>query len=97
MNYYLFVTARVTDWNKFARYAELAAEHIKECGGEYIIRKAESEMLEGVWDEDVKVVISKWKSKEDALNFFNGDKYQKEIKPLRDGTGKFMVRLIKGC
>lgn len=95
MSYYLFITAKVTNWEKFMVYAKKAGDHVTECGGEYIIRNSKTQMLEGEWDPEVKVVVSKWKSKEDALSFFNGDTYQKEIKPLRDGTGIFTVMLTE--
>ncbi|MDI9347621.1 MAG: DUF1330 domain-containing protein [Methylacidiphilales bacterium] len=95
--YYLIITAQITDYGKFKSYAVATAEYVAELGGEYIVRAGQTELLEGVFDMGSKVVISRWKSKEHALSFWQSEKYQSVLKPLRENTGTFTVLLIEGA
>lgn len=89
---YLLIEARITDPKKFADYASAAGALVARLGGSYVVMRGEQEWLEGPTDS-ARTVVSKWPDRAAALAFWNSDEYA-EIKPLRDGTGDFRVRLV---
>jgi uncharacterized protein (DUF1330 family) len=90
----MLVQAKITDPVRFRSYAEIASRLVKKFGGRYIVLGGESLQLEGVTTSQ-KCVISEWPDIETALQFWNSPEYA-EAKLLREGTGEFDVRLIKG-
>ncbi len=90
---YMIITARITDAARFIEYAKQAAALVQEMGGQYLlVRPRQAETLEGDWDEEEKLVISRWPDAETARAFWNSDRYR-DIKRLRDGAAKVTVRL----
>jgi len=79
---------------RFGPYAKAAAELITKFGGRYLVRGAPAKMLEGEYLKRVRVVLTAFPSMKIATEFWNSDAYQKDAKPLRDGTGIFDVALF---
>lgn len=52
------------------------------------------ETLEGVHD-DSRIVVSRWPDRAAVMAFWHSAQYA-AIKPLREGTGQFRVRLVDG-
>jgi len=80
---------------QFKKYAAAAAKLVVEFGGEYIVRGAPPHSLEGDWQLETKLVISKWVSKDEALAFWNSPEYAM-VKKLRLGTANVRVTLFEG-
>lgn len=96
MSAYMLVIAELEDMEGFRDYAIAAAELIGKFGGEYVVRGAKDPVtLEGNWPEEKKVVVSKWPSMEAAQEFWNSPEYA-EVKKLRLGKAKVVVRLFNG-
>lgn len=93
---FIVAIARVDDWSDdFQRYADRAADLTAEHGGEYVIRGKPHANVEGGLFDDRVAVISKFPTLEAAKALWNSDAYQKEIKPLRDGTGLYDVAIFE--
>ena len=92
----MLVIAEIENLEEFRDYAVAAADLIEKFGGEYIVRGAkEAVTLEGDWSEEKKVVVSRWPSIEAAQEFWNSPEYA-EVKKLRLGKAKVVVRLMSG-
>ncbi|GFH55228.1 hypothetical protein CTEN210_11704 [Chaetoceros tenuissimus] len=93
---YVLIEAKLdpTQLEQFGIYVPKVAALVQKYGGEYIVLKGEHTPLEGEWD-DTRIVLQKWKSKEDALNWWNSDEYQ-QVKQIRKGTGDFRIMLVEG-
>ena len=91
---YLVITAKVTDPQAFAPYAQQAAQLLAHHGGQYLVRGGTQDLLEGD-DDGRRVVISRFADRAAALAFWNSDAYA-HLKTLRAGTGVFDVRLVEG-
>ncbi|MBL8644350.1 MAG: DUF1330 domain-containing protein [Rhodospirillaceae bacterium] len=79
---------------KFGAYAKAAGALVTQFGGRYLVRGAPVKMLEGQYLSRVRLVLSAWPSMDAANKFWNSDAYQKDAKPLREGTGIFDVALF---
>lgn len=96
MTAYMVIIAEVTDGEQFMKYAKEAGKLVGEFGGLYVVRGKDSKVLEGIWPDEQKTVISQWPSIEAALAFWNSPQYAR-IKKLRLGTAKVRVKLFEGC
>ena len=89
----LVILARISDPERFARYAEVMPGIVARHGGRYhILGGGEIRALEGGWDCR-RVVVSDWPSREAAEAFWNSAEYA-EAKRLREGAGEFQVLLV---
>ena len=77
-----------------AAYGKAVAALLPRYGGRYLVRGAPQKALEGEWLSRMRVVVSVWPSLAAATDFWNSDAYQKETKPLRDGSGVYDVALF---
>jgi len=97
MSAYLVAVAHITDFNdNVKKYAQLSAQWAAENGGEYKIRGAAATVGEGELLAGRSVIVSKFPSMEHLKAFYESDKYQKEIKPLREGSGTYDIALFEG-
>jgi len=96
MSAYILVCGKIYDFEKFKPYAEAAAKLVAQNGGVYLVRGGETQALEGEWDADNKLVISKWPDRQTALRFWNSPEYR-EVSALREGCGEFTVTLVDGA
>ena len=97
MTAYLIAVAQITNFNdNVKKYAQLSAEWAQENGGEYIVRGPAQNIGEGELFEGRSVIISKFPSMEQLKAFYESDRYQKEIKPLREGTGTYDITFYEG-
>ncbi|MBT4739706.1 MAG: DUF1330 domain-containing protein [Rhodospirillaceae bacterium] len=94
---YVVAIARIdkmTDGLKeyIGKAADLSAEH----GAEYVVRGPAKEVLEGDYLNGRSVVVSKFETLEKAESYYHSDAYQKDIKPLREGSGVYDVAIFEG-
>jgi uncharacterized protein (DUF1330 family) len=60
-------------------------------GGEYKATGKPSLLLEGTWPEGRAVVVEKYPCLEAIKKFWYSEQYQKEVMPLRAGSGDYTV------
>ena len=60
-------------------------------GGEYKATGKPSLLLEGTWPEGRAVVVEKYPCLDAIKKFWYSDQYQKEVMPLRAGSGDYTV------
>ena len=91
---YLIVTAQIHDRQRFlAGYAPAAAALTERFGGEYLIRAAGAEVLEGDHPGG-SVVVSRWPDKAAALAFWNSSEYA-QARRLRQGIADCQVLVVE--
>ena len=89
----MIIIARISDPQRFARYAEAVPGIVARYGGRYhVLGGGEIQALEGDWDSR-RVVVSDWPSRQAAEAFWNSPEYA-EAKGLREGAGEFTVLLV---
>ena len=89
---YLIAIAQITDFNdNVKKYAQLSAEWAAENGGEYVIRGPAAEVAEGELLAGRSVIVSTFPTMDQLKAFYDSDRYQKEIKPLREGSGTYDI------
>ena len=92
---FLLMTARITDSDKVAAYAEaleasgLYAAH----GGVVQVSGVPANAVEG-WPAGINAVLARFPSRAAAEAFWFSAKYQQDIKPLRRGAGTFQVAIF---
>lgn len=96
MSAYILVCGKITDPERFKPYAIAAAELVAQKGGVYLVRGGATQALEGAWDPENKLVISKWPDRQTALDFWNSPEYR-EVSAMRKGAGEFTVTLVDGA
>ena len=92
---FLLIRAKIFDPDRFGAYAAATAALVDRLGGRYRVIGGNPELLEGVWPDGWRIVISEWPSREAALHFWNSPEYA-AIRPLRAGAADAMVMLLDG-
>lgn len=72
-------------------YAQKSAELAHKHGGKYIVRGQPAEIIEGEQLSGKSLVILEFATMEQLLGYVKGDEYQKNVKPLRKGTGIYDI------
>ena len=91
---YLIITAQLHDRERFlAGYAPAAAALTARFGGEYVLRAAGAEVLEGAHPGG-SVVVSRWPDKAAALAFWNSPEYA-DVRWLREGVADCQVLIVE--
>ena len=91
---YLVVTYRaISDQEKWAAYAKLAAPAIQKAGGRYIVRGMPSKTYEKGMNQ--RVVILEFDSVEKATAAHESPDYQVALRALGNGADRDM-RLVEG-
>jgi uncharacterized protein (DUF1330 family) len=89
---YILTVVEITQVTEdFKRYSAAAAALSKQFGGEYLIRGKAAKVYEGKLFEGKSVVLSRFPSMEQLKAFYESDEYQKNLKPLRAGTGIYDI------
>ena len=91
---YLIVTAQLRDREQFlAGYAPAAAALTARFGGEYVLRAAGAEVIEGEHPGG-SVVVSRWPDKAAALAFWSSPEYA-DVRRLREGIADCQVLIVE--
>ncbi len=91
---YIVVTyRRITDQDKWAAYAKLAAPAIQKAGGKFIVRGKPSKVYESGMNE--RVVIVEFDNVHKALSAHETPAYQEALKALGDGAERDF-RIVEG-
>lgn len=90
---YIVATVNITDPVRFAAYGKAIAGLSERHGGEYIVRGAISEVLEGDVSPSERVVVSRYPSAEAARGYARSAEYASAA-ALRVGAGTVEMRLL---
>jgi len=94
MKGYVIVEVEVFDKERYEEYKKLAAESIAFYGGKYLVRSAQTEMLEGEWHPQ-RIVVLEFPSKERAKEWWNSEMYA-QPKKIRNQTAKTKMIVVDG-
>lgn len=93
---YIVAIARIDNMTDgLKEYIGKAADLSEEHGAEYVVRGPAKEVVEGDFLAGRSVVVSKFETLEKAEAYYKSDAYQKEIKPLREGSGVYDVAIFE--
>jgi uncharacterized protein (DUF1330 family) len=90
---YVVVNANVTDPEKYAGYAPLAAKAIEAFGGRYLARGGKSETLEG--SSFPRGVVLEFESYENAVKWYHSAEYQ-AARDRRQGAAELNMMVVEG-
>ncbi len=76
-------------------YAQKSAALAKQSGGRYIVRGKVIEQIEGSLYEGKSMVILEFPTMEQLTAFVKGEEYQRNVKPLRAGTGIYDIGIFE--
>jgi uncharacterized protein (DUF1330 family) len=92
---YMLVLAQLAGApDRGSAYAKAVAALVPQYGGQYLVRGGPARVVEGEWLTRMRVVLTAFPSLQAATDFWFSDTYQKDVKPLRDGTGLYDVALF---
>ena len=93
---YLLAVCEITKMSEDMKlYSQKSAELIKQHGGEYVMRGKPAQNIEGDVLDGKVVVLSKFPSLADVDAFVNGEEYQNNVKPLREGSGTYHIAIYE--
>jgi len=76
---------------KLKEYSELSAKLARQHGGKYVIRGKSPSVVSGQLLTNKVVILLEFPSMENLNAFYTSDAYQKDCKPLREGTGIYDI------
>jgi uncharacterized protein (DUF1330 family) len=92
---YMLVLAQLSGApDRGGAYAKAVAALVPQYGGKYLVRGGPLKVVEGEWLSRMRVVLTAFPSMQSATDFWYSDAYQKNTKPLREGTGLYDVALF---
>jgi uncharacterized protein (DUF1330 family) len=92
MSVYLVAFVKITNRTPtFPEYIKKSSELLAKFNAEYLVRGPAASVVEGDFLQGRSMVVSKWPSMERAMEYWNSDEYQKDIKPLREGSGVYDI------
>ncbi|WP_257828105.1 DUF1330 domain-containing protein [Burkholderia glumae] len=91
--YWLSIYRNISDTDKMAAYAKLAAPAVAEAGGRYLVRNTPAEVFEGGLRE--RAVIIEFDSLEAALAARHSPAYHAALKALDNGAERDF-RVVEG-
>ncbi len=95
MPVYLVSVCRITHPGPTLKtYAEKSAQLIARHGGRYLARGKPVEVVSGELFADRVLIIAEFPDRAHFEAFYYSDEYQKDCKPLREGTGIYDIGLF---
>lgn len=76
-------------------YAQRSAELVRKYGGRYTVRGQPVEVVEGEKMAGKSMVIVEFETMDKLLAYMKGDEYQRNVKPLRKGTGIYDIAVYE--
>lgn len=73
------------------KYSEESARLARQHGGKYVLRGKSANVVSGNLLANKVVVMLEFPSMEHLNAFYTSDAYQKDCKPLREGTGIYDI------
>ena len=95
MNAYMIIVCKMHDREKFINgYGKAVPLLVEKYGGKYLVVAPGAVSLEGALEGYSSVAISRWPSKQAALDFWNYEEYM-EVKKLRENLADVEVLLVE--
>ena len=91
---YVIANVTVTDPVRYEEYRKLVPGTLEKYGGEFIVRGAQIEVLEGSW-RPARLVIVEFPSVEQARAWWHSPEYS-EAKALRQATSEGTLLIVQG-
>jgi len=89
---YMVAVCKITNMKpELKEYAQKSAALMQQHGGRYIVRGLPVENYDGDILDGKSVICAEFPSMDDLKAFIEGDEYQNNIKPLREGTGEYHI------
>ncbi len=89
---YIVAICAITNPNDdLQKYIAASEELIRQHGGEYIVRGPAETIYEGEAFNGTSLVITKFNDMAALKGFIESDVYQKNVAPLRAGTGLYDI------
>ena len=79
----------------FKKYTEESARLARSHGGKYLIRGKSANVVSGTLLEKKALIILEFPAMENLRAFYDSDAYQKDCKPLREGTGIYDIAFFE--
>ena len=76
---------------KLKEYTELSAKLARQHGGKYVIRGKSASVVSGELLTKKVVILLEFPNMNQLNAFYTSDAYQKDCKPLREGTGIYDI------
>jgi uncharacterized protein (DUF1330 family) len=76
-------------------YSEKSASLARQHGGKYIVRGKAASVVSGEQLANKVVIMLEFPSMDQLNAFYTSDAYQKDCKPLREGTGIYDVAFFE--
>ena len=73
------------------KYSEESARLARQHGGKYVVRGKPMSVASGNLFANKVVIMLEFPTMENLTTFYNSDAYQKDCKPLREGTGIYDI------
>lgn len=89
--YILSVVEVTNPGPRLKEYSELSARLARQHGGKYVIRGKATSVMSGEKLANKVVILLEFPSMDQLNAFYTSDAYQKDCKPLREGTGIYDV------
>ena len=93
---YWIARAKITDPDKYKKYATLAPPIISSYGGRFLVRAGRFQILEGPETFD-RFVITEFPTFEAGIACFNSAEYQNAASYRRDGGGVVELVMVEGA
>jgi uncharacterized protein (DUF1330 family) len=77
------------------KYSEESARLARLHGGTYVVRGKPMNVASGNLFANKVVIMLEFPSMENLNTFYNSDAYQKDCKPLREGTGIYDIAFFE--
>ncbi len=77
------------------KYSEDSARLARSHGGTYVLRGKAASVVSGTLLANKVVIMLEFPSMESLNAFYTSDAYQKECKPLREGTGIYDIGIFE--
>jgi len=95
---YMLAVCEITNMTDNMKvYAQKSAELVHQHGGKYLVRGPAAENYEGDILVGKMIIMTEFPSMDDLQAFVKGEEYQKNVKPLREGTGNYHVAFFEGA
>lgn len=89
---YLISLCKITNpHDNFKKYIKISEDMLKQHGGSYVVRGPADSIYEGDYLNGAVVIIAKFESMDKLKGFVESEAYQKDAKPLREGSGIYDV------
>ncbi len=94
--YYLIVDVRIDDPDEYQKYMQGAKPIAERCGGEYLVRGGEFQVLEGDYFQPRRLVVVRFPDKAACEAFYHSPEYQ-QVRQIRLPVSDMVMVGVEGA